>query len=102
MTDEVSGELFKPEAVSADTRAVNEKVTAKLAAAPRSTDLSVLRDAFARGQTAIPASPKSPRARTLSVPRPGGEVGIRVLTPDVVKGVYLHIQAPDGRKAPLF
>ncbi len=35
---------FRPEAVSDETRAINDRVVARLAAAPRSTDLAVNRD----------------------------------------------------------
>ena len=84
-------DLFRPEAITDDTRAVNERVARKLAAAPQPADLTARRDAFARGLTGIPASPKSPRAHTMTVPGPGGDIPLRVLAPDVVRGVYLHI-----------
>ena len=91
MTQESSDDPFGPEAASDDTRAVNAHVMAKLAAAPRSTDLAVNRAAFAGGLTAIPASAKSPRARTLTIPGPAGDLGLRIVAPDAVRGVYLHI-----------
>jgi acetyl esterase/lipase len=37
------------------------------------------------------ASPKSPRARTLTIEGPAGPIGLRILVPDEVRGVYLHI-----------
>ena len=89
-SDSITGRL-RPEAVSDETRAINDRVVAKLAAAPRSIDLAANRDALARGLTAIPASPKSPRARQLIISGQDGEVGLRILVPDVVRGVYLHI-----------
>ena len=91
VTQHTSVDPFRPEAVSDDTRAVNARVVAKLAATPRPADLAANRAAFAAGLTAIPASPRSPRARTLTISGPDGDVPLRIVAPDVVRGVYLHL-----------
>ncbi len=91
MNDVALPELFRPEAVSANTRSINEGLSARLAAGPRPPDLGALREAFARGLTGIPASAKSPHARTRTIPGPGGDIPLRILVPDAVRGAYLHI-----------
>lgn len=84
-------DLFATEALSADTRSVNTKLAATLAVLDPPTDLSGMRAAYSSGGFGLPASPKSPRARTLTIPGPAGPIDLRILTPDIVRGVYLHI-----------
>lgn len=91
MIDQPLRELFLSTAVSADTRAVNSRLAATLAAQPPPTNLVAIREAFARGLAGIPASPKSPRARTTTIPGPGGDIPMRILAPDQVRGAYLHL-----------
>lgn len=84
-------DAMRPEAVSADTHAVNARLAARLAATPMPADLAVLRDAYARGELTLPVSTRSPRARTLTIAGPGGEIGLRILAPEVIHGALLHI-----------
>lgn len=84
-------DVFGPEAVSDDTRAMNAKLDATLAMRPEPADLAAAREAYASGHNGIPASPKSPRARTTTIAGPAGEIALRILAPDVVRGVYLYI-----------
>ena len=82
--------LFRREAISADTQAVNRKLADTLAALQPAGDLAGLRAAYANGLLGLPASPKSPRARTMTIGGPGGPIDLRILAPDVIQGVYLH------------
>lgn len=83
--------LFGAEAISGDTRAVNARLTSEIAARPTPASLEEVRHAFVHGLAGIPAAPKSPAAQTLSISGPGGEISLRILVPDEVRGAYLHI-----------
>lgn len=84
-------ELFRPEAISADTLAVNDRLAATLAAIDPPADLAGLRKAYSLGLLGLPASPKSPRARTMTIPGPAGPINLRILAPETVRGIYLHL-----------
>lgn len=84
-------DLFRPEAIGADTRAVNDRLAATLAVIDPPADLAGLREAYSLGRLGLPASPKSPRARTMTIPGPAGPIALRILTPQTIRGVYLHI-----------
>lgn len=64
-----------------------------MALAPAASDISSIRKAFASGELGIPVSPKSPRAEVTKISGPGGEIALRILSPEPskVQGVYLHI-----------
>lgn len=81
---------FRPEAISAETHAVNAALAAKLAAVTPPADITDMRAAYAAGRLSLPVSPRSPRARTLSIPGPAGDIGLRVLAPERPTGAYLH------------
>ncbi|MFC0287715.1 alpha/beta hydrolase [Kaistia hirudinis] len=83
--------LCSPDAISASTHAVNTRVAEALAAITLPDGLPAMREAYARGELGLPASPKSPRARTTTIEGPAGPIGLRILVPDEVRGVYLHI-----------
>lgn len=89
--DQPLHDLFGPEAVSDDTHAVNQRLAAKLAAVVPPVDRAAMRDAYSRGELSLPVSPKSPNARSIVIPGPGGEIGLRILVPDSVRGVFLHL-----------
>jgi acetyl esterase/lipase len=87
-------ELFKPEAISAETRALNADVVQRFDTTANWWEVGAqtVRDARARGEGPFPNAPKSPRARTVTIEAPGGhKVPLRVISPDHPKGVYLHI-----------
>jgi acetyl esterase/lipase len=53
--------------------------------------MATARASFARGDGPIPATPKSPRAETISINGQNGrEISLRVVTPPAPKGVFLH------------
>lgn len=89
-TDRPLQEQFDPASVSDDTRAVNDRLAAKLAAVVPPVDRAAMRAAYARGDLSLPVWPKSDRARTVTIPGPAGEIGLRILVPDTVKGAFLH------------
>ncbi|WP_337188070.1 alpha/beta hydrolase [Phenylobacterium sp.] len=82
---------FRPEAISAETRAVNAALAAKLAAVVPPADVAAMRAAYAAGHLSLPVSPRSPRARTLAIPGPAGDIGLRILAPERPRGAYLHL-----------
>jgi acetyl esterase len=85
--------LFRPEAISDETRRFNE-VVVKLFT-PLSdwwvVGAQATRDARARGEGAFPLAPKSQRARTITIDGKGGKIPLRIVAPQNPKGVYLHI-----------
>jgi acetyl esterase len=83
-------ELFRSEAISAETQVVNDRLVATLASLNPPSDLPGMRDAYSRGLLGVPVSPKSPRARRATIPGPAGPLDLRILVPDDVRGVYLH------------
>lgn len=83
--------LFRPEAISAETQAVNAALAARLAAVTPPADITAMREAYAAGRLSLPVSPRSPRARTTSIPGPGGDIGLRILAPQRPTGAYLHL-----------
>jgi acetyl esterase len=92
MDSSLRPDQFKPEAVSDETRAINTALAHQLAGAVPPTDIAAARASFARGDGPIPATPKSPRAETISIPNKNGqEISLRVLAPPSPKGVFLHI-----------
>ena len=84
-------DAVRPEMISDETRAINAELVARLAAKPLPTDLSAARASFSSGGSAIPVSPRSPRAELRTVSAPTGDVTLRVIAPDKARGAYLHI-----------
>lgn len=87
-------ELFKSEAISAETRAFNEGLIQLFSKIGNWWEIGAqnVRDARARGEGPFPAVPKSERARTVTIDGKGGhKIPLRVVTPNNPKGVYLHI-----------
>jgi acetyl esterase/lipase len=83
--------LTSPDAISASTHAVNAALARTLATMTPPDGLSAMREAYGRGDLGLPASPKSPHARTMTIDGPAGPIGLRILVPDEVRGVYFHI-----------
>lgn len=88
--DQSLASLCGPDAISAATQAVNAKLAEALAIVPPD-GLPAMREAYVRGELGLPASPKPPRARTLTIEGAAGPIGLRMLVPEEVRGVYLHI-----------
>jgi acetyl esterase len=87
-------ELFKPEAISDETRAFNQAIIARFSQVSNWWEVGAqtVRDARARGEGPFPAVPKSDRARTLLIDgKDGHKVPLRVIAPDHPRGVYVHI-----------
>jgi len=83
--------LTDPQAISASTQAVNAALAETLAALTPPDGLLAMREAYVRGELGLPASPKSPRARTMTIDGPAGPIALRIFVPDQVRGVYLHV-----------
>ena len=87
-------ELFKPEAISDETRAFNKGIIALFSQTSNWWDVGaqVVRAARARGEGPFPPVPKSEKARTVFIDgKAGHKVPLRVVAPDNPRGVYLHI-----------
>lgn len=94
MTSLLNGDtdrLFDPKSISADTLGVNGRLAASLARMTPPTSLEDMRKAYEHGEMGLPVFLKSPHARTLRIPGPHGEIALRLLVPDEVRGAYLHI-----------
>jgi acetyl esterase/lipase len=90
-------ELFKPEAVSAETRAFNGELSKAMANLPNWWEVGAPAAREVQrlgGSRVMPAAPKAQRARTLFIQdQDGRQLGLRVIAPDRPKGVYLHFHA---------
>jgi acetyl esterase len=84
-------QLFSKSAIGTETQLVTEQLSRTLAAMKPPADLAHLRQAYVDGALGVPASPKSPRARTMTIEGPSGPIELRILVPDDPKGIYLHI-----------
>jgi len=89
--DQPIAALTRDEAISDSTRAVNAKLAQDLASMKPMEGLQEMREAYVKGELGLPASPKSSRARTMMIEGPGGPIELRILVPNEVRGVYLHI-----------
>jgi acetyl esterase/lipase len=91
--DPLDAALFRPEAISEETRQFNEMLVKLLTPQPEwwVAGAQATREARARGEGPFPLAPKSPRARTIAIDGKGGKVALRIVAPQNPKGVYLHI-----------
>jgi acetyl esterase/lipase len=86
--------LFHPDAVSAETRALNEAMVRLLDDQPNwwVVGAATTRAARRRGDGPFPAPVFSTRAVTRTIPGPGGhDIPLRIIAPATPRGVYLHI-----------
>lgn len=85
--------LFRPEAISDETREFNAWLEEELAKVPDQTGLEPqqIRDARRSGRGWRGAVEFSERATERIIDGPGGDLTLRVFVPDSVRGVYLHI-----------
>jgi acetyl esterase len=76
-----------------ESRAINAGVEELLASAPSAdtVDVAVTRRQRESGSSWAGPVVRSERATKRSIPGPGGPIGLRVVVPDRVEGVYLHI-----------
>ncbi|HEX2943951.1 MAG TPA: alpha/beta hydrolase [Rhodopila sp.] len=87
-------DLFRPDAVAADTAALNDTLVQMLTGLPEwwNTSAAAAREGRRQGRGPFPAPVFSPRARTIMIPgRDGNEIPLRVIAPANPRGVYLHI-----------
>lgn len=85
--------VFRPDAVSAETRALNADIIQKLAAGPDPWTFTPaeIRARRAAGRGPFPLAPRSDRARTITIEGPTGPLDLRLIAPDKPRGVYLHM-----------
>jgi acetyl esterase/lipase len=86
--------LFRPDAVTEDTKAFNKAVIALMSGLPEWWDVGAEETRAARreGRGPFPLAPVSPRAQTRMIDAPGGhQIPLQVIAPDTPTGVYLHI-----------
>jgi acetyl esterase/lipase len=86
--------LFRPEAVAGDTAHLNQQLIGLLTPLPEwwVVGAEATRDARRRGEGPFPVSPKSPRARVMTIPgKDGYQIPLRIIAPDNPRGIYLHI-----------
>jgi acetyl esterase/lipase len=85
--------LFAPESVDAETAEFNRKLEAAIAAAPPITSLTpaAIRKARVEGRSVFGPVETVAAARDRRIPGPAGDLALRVLIPESVRGVYLHL-----------
>jgi len=85
--------LFAPEAIDAETAEFNRKLEAAISAAPLITGFppAAIRKAREEGRSIWGPVQTVAAARERSIAGPAGELRLRVLVPDAVRGVYLHL-----------
>ena len=85
--------LFAPESIDAETAEFNRKLEAAIAAAPPITASppATIRRAREEGRSVFGPVVTVAAARERRIPGEAGEIRLRVLVPDVVRGVYLHL-----------
>lgn len=86
--------LFRADAISAETKALNEAMVRLLSDQPNwwVVGAATTRAARRRGDGPFPPPEFSTRAVTRTIPGPDGTaISLRIIAPDNPKGVYLHI-----------
>lgn len=86
--------LFRADAISAETKAINDMIIQMIADAPEwwDTGAQEARDARQRGDGPFPAPVYSQMARNIEIEGKGGhKIPLRILAPENPTGVYLHI-----------
>jgi acetyl esterase/lipase len=85
--------LFDGSAVPDDTRAAAAVVRARIPGLPVWTaeQAGPIREAKRSGTGQFPPIVRSPRAKTIRIPGPGGELVLREIASESPTGVYLHI-----------
>lgn len=85
--------LFAAASIDAETAEFNRKLEAAIAAAPPMTAFppAAIRKAREEGRSIFGPVETVAAARARSIPGPGGDLRLRILVPEVVRGVYLHL-----------
>lgn len=83
--------LFRPEAISPEVTAANERLRAALAGVPDWWDIGAPAARVAREGGPFPPPQISPRGRTIEITaREGHKIPLRVVAPERPTGIYLH------------
>jgi len=90
--DAIDPKLFLPESISKETAEFNQGIHKIISSVPPTYTLppQQIRDDREAGKGLWPVA-KLDVVQDWAAPGPGGDVPLRVYTPDTVKGVYLHI-----------
>lgn len=93
----VDPKLFDPEQIPPLTRAFNAQIEMVLASVPSLLEMpiTVVREARARGASALGVIATSPRALTRLIPTPAGDLPLRIIATPGASGVLLHLH-PGG------
>ena len=86
--------LFRPDAVADDTARLNDTLVELMTGLPEwwNVGAEATREARRQGRGPFPAAVKSARARTMVISgRDRNEIPLRIIAPDQVRGVYLHL-----------
>ena len=86
--------LFRPDAIATDTATLNSTLVEMMTGLPEwwNVGAEATREARRQGRGPFPAAVKSPRARTMLISgRDGNDIPLRIIAPDQVRGVYLHL-----------
>jgi acetyl esterase/lipase len=85
--------LFEPGSIDPETAEFNRKLEAAIAAAPPMTAFppAAIRKARVEGRSIFGPVETVADARERRIPGPAGDLGLRMLAPDSVRGVYLHL-----------
>ncbi|MGK2740770.1 alpha/beta hydrolase [Tepidicaulis sp. LMO-SS28] len=85
--------LFRKEAVSEETRTINDTIIGMMDGMPDVWDIgpAEARAMRARGDGPFPLPPLSERAETRKIKGKGGEIDLRIIAPDNPTGIYLHL-----------
>ncbi len=84
--------LFDPARVDPETFALNEQLERLSANLPNpiAAGIEALREARVNGRGLFGPIVRSANGVNRTIPRPGGDLGLRVFTPETVNGVYLQ------------
>ena len=94
MTNPLDPALFRADAVTADTRKLNEMLVSLLTPMPDwwVVGAEATRAARRRGDGPFPPPVISPRATVRSIPgKDGNTIPLRIIAPDTPRGIYMHI-----------
>lgn len=86
--------LFHPDAIDAETNALNNAIMAAMDGMPEWWDVGAetVREARRQGRGPFPPAPQSPRAVMREIDGPSGHrVPVRIVAPENPRGVYLHL-----------
>ena len=93
MSASLDPKLFAPESIDAETAEFNRKLEAAIAAAPPMIAFppTAIRQAREEGRSIFGPVVTVTEARERRILGPAGELRLRVLVPDAVRGGYLHL-----------